>query len=366
MTDRATALAVLAEAPSLRAAAAQTGVPKSTLWRWSQEAIATPEPGGPVLPVPQPTEQDREVIDIEAGYHAGADDNFQAPSFADRLTDPYFLRAVHRYANLVQRGTRGDLALHAARVIDPYFSLTDTEDVALRSAVERFTGGESELAFFAAVPFYVNQIAKQYHFDDAATNALLDSIAQLRTDGWIAGINANLAGLGRPLIEDITDPALLRRIQLESADVANSIAATWNADASTAAWNAYKSLDANLSPAEQQAAVEDAMAQWRDDRMQWKADQIDLDQATTGMFDATKEFQDQNGTAEVGWVEPQDAECDACQEACDLGDESDPVDADTLLSLDLPLHRGCPHGVVLVQRDDIPDDQSLWDGQSGA
>lgn len=198
-------------------------------------------------------------------------------------------------------------------MIDPYFMLSDSEDADLRAAVERFTGAETERAIFAVgAPVWVSNVAQSFQFDPASTNDLLDALTVVRTDGYMAGINAGLTAHGRDPLTDITDPALLRQIQLDTADAVNSATKTWNADASAAAWRQWSSIkdDPSLtSDADRQAALYGGMLDWRDGRMQWKGDQWTQDNASAGLFDAAKTFQQENQTATVGWIEPRDAVC---------------------------------------------------------
>jgi hypothetical protein len=77
------------------------------------------------------------------------------------------------------------------------------------------------------------------------------------------------------------------------------------------------------------------------------------------MYDAAKDFQQENKTGTLAWVEPQDASCDVCQGMVDMSSEQDPADADTMLALDLPAHSHCPHYLVVVQAD-VPTDQPVW------
>lgn len=363
---RQAALDALQEHGSLRRAAAAVGVGKSTLHRWSKTASDSGVETGPDLSQSTDTQTaaDDVAVQDEAGY---VDPIAQVPppgpTFADRLTDPNFLRALHRYLQLCATGTRPDIAWEGARVIDPYFMLSDSEDADLRAAVERFTGAETERAIFAVgAPVWVSKVAQSFQFDPASTNDLLDALTAVRTDGYMAGINAGLTAHGRDPLTDITDPALLRQIQLDTADAVNSATKTWNADASAAAWRQWSAIkdDPTLtSDADRQAALYGGMLDWRDGRMQWKGDQWTQDNAAAGLFDAAKTFQSENQTGTVGWIEPRDAVCGACQDAIDLGDEESPVDADTLYSLDWPLHPSCEHGPITVQVD-VPPDQTLW------
>jgi hypothetical protein len=56
--------------------------------------------------------------------------------------------------------------------------------------------------------------------------------------------------------------------------------------------------------------------------------------------------------------------CQACNDAIELGSEDDPCDADVLLSIDWPMHSGCDHSVALLQSD-VPADQPLWGSDLG-
>jgi hypothetical protein len=346
------------------------GPSKSSVHRWKQRASATTDTPAPPdtsdLPEPDTTQSaaDDPVVQAEAEYidPAGAAPE-PGPTFADRLTDPTFLRALHRYLDLCATGTRPDIAWEGAKVIDPFFSLSDSEDADLRAAVERFTGAETERAIFAlSEPLFVSQTASAFHFDPASTNDLLDALTAVRTDGYMAGINAGLTAHGRDPLTDVTDARTLRSIQLDAADVVNSVTKQWNSDASAAAWKQWSAIkdDPSLTTeADRKAALEAGMSDWRDGRSQWKADQWTGDNAAAGLFDGAKDFQDQNQTGTVGWIEPREGVCSACQDAIDLGDEQSPVDADTLYALDWPLHQSCEHGPVTVQID-VPPDQALW------
>jgi hypothetical protein len=379
---RQAALDALPVHGSLRKAAAAAGVSKSSLHRWSKSTpvsadpaasnLATSSPGTPAtadLPAPitgAVNATTDELVEGEAQYDPQtadpvADDG--APSFADRLDDPSFLQAMHRYVNLVASGTLPRIAQEGARIIDPYFMLTDAEDAKLREAVERFTGAQTEVAIFAlSEPVFVSKVAQQFQFDSATTNDLLDAMTQVRTDGWIAGINAGLAAHDRPLISDITDDKLLNSIQQDAADSVNGVVASWNADASAKAfalWQGIKDDPQFTTAGDREYELRTQMYGWRDDRVEGKSAQWSGDQAAQGLFDATKEWQDQNGTGTVGWVEPQDGQCEACNEAIALGSPDDPCDADTLLDLDLPLHPRCPHGVHIEQQS-VDADTPLW------
>jgi hypothetical protein len=373
---RQAALDALAKHGSLRRAAAAVGVGKSSIHRWQKGAAdtnaetetvtATVPAATSGLPEPNTTQSaaDDPAVQAEAEYvdPAGVAPE-PGPTFADRLTDPTFLRALHRYLDLCATGTRPDIAWEGAKVIDPFFSLSDSEDADLRAAVERFTGAETERAIFAlSEPLFVSQTASAFHFDSASTNDLLDALTAVRTDGYMAGINAGLTVHDRAPLTDITDPATLRQIQLDAADMANSVTKQWNSDASAQAWKAWSAIkdDPSLTTAaDRQAALESGMSDWRDGRSQWKADQWTGDNAAAGLFDGAKDFQSENSTGTVGWIEPREGVCSACQDAIDLGDEQSPVDADTLYALDWPLHQSCEHGPVTVQID-VPPDQALW------
>jgi hypothetical protein len=357
---------------SVRQAAQIAGVGKSTAHRWSQRASSADTSTGspatsdlPHEPATQTADDAESTVQTEGEYHH-QDTEAQPvpePTFADRLTDPTFLRALHRYLQLCATGTRPDLAWEGARMIDPYFMLSDDEDATLRGAVERFTGAETERAIFAlSEPLFVSQTASAFHFDPASTNDLLDALTAVRTDGYMAGINAGLTAHGRDPLTDVTDPTTLRQLQLDVASMVNSVTKQWNSDASAQAWKAWSTIkdDQSLTTAaDRQAALESGMLDWRDGRSQWKADQWTGDNAAAGLFDAAKNFQDQNQTGTVGWIEPREGVCSACQDAIDLGDEQSPVDADTLYALDWPLHQSCEHGPVTVQID-VPPDQALW------
>jgi hypothetical protein len=178
----------------------------------------------------------------------------------------------------------------------------------------------------------------------------------------MAGVNAGLTAHGRDPLTDITDPATLRQLQLDTADVVNGVTKQWNADASAQAWKQWSAIkdDSSLTTAaDRRLALESGMSDWRDGRSQWKADQWTGDNAAAGLFDGAKDFQSENSTGTVGWIEPREGVCSACQDAIDLGDEQSPVDADTLYALDWPLHQSCEHGPVTVQID-VPPDQALW------
>jgi hypothetical protein len=308
------------------------------------------------------------AVQAEAEYVDPTAEAVPGPTFADRLTDPTFLRALHRYLDLCATGTRPDIAWEGAKVIDPFFSLSDSEDADLRAAVERFTGAETERAIFAlSEPLFVSQTASAFHFDPASTNDLLDALTAVRTDGYMAGINAGLTAHGRDPLTDITDPATLRQLQLDTADMVNSAVKGWNSDASAATWRAWSAVkdDPSLtSDADRRAALTGAMSDWRDGRSASKADQWSGDNAASGMYDAASQFQQENKTGTQAWVEPQDASCDVCQGMVDMSSEQDPADADTMLALELPAHSRCPHYLVVVQAE-VPADQPLWGSDLG-
>ncbi len=390
---RDSAVAMLAKGASLRRVAAVHGVGKSTVKRWNDVVMAsggatanvassasastlgayeneTPatvgsaySPGAPAsaaLPrskaEPNQNAQTEPHVEGEAEYHHLVGDE-QPPNesgFLARIHDPIFLRALHRYLNAVATGTRPYIALEGARMVDPYFTLSWPEQRVLHQALERFTGAEDPQKnhtgtavgigvgvaaigrtpiFTDATPGWVSEVAQDYQFDEVSREDLIDALAYVRTDGGLAGINAQLGALNRPTLLDITDEDLLGSIRSDAADVARLIASNWNSDVAAAVWKLWQSLGDDGTEADLRSAVQD----WRDGRADWKAQQWSFDSASQGMYDATRMFQDQNGTGETGRVVPSSAQCEACQAAVDLGE----VDIDTLLSLDLPLHPGC-------------------------
>lgn len=280
---------------SVRKAAAEAGVPKSTLHRWitthkwgdpltvDKDSTEPSEPVNSFEPsnTPPPGEGDTQS-DFEARMEtqqAGADTDGPGDPTSN-LPDPHdplgdgsspgnleeldqleesttiphrlYLQAIYRYMSLLSSGVHPDRAVDAVKSIDPSFYVNPDDHRRIEDALRasgfdpqeltdympaKLRASEASILRFANPnpPGYVQDIVDTYSMSDDDIANLADQIYALRLQSYTFGINQQLTKLGLPTVTDITDSSVLSD-QRDLADAAaRQIAQTWNRDAASTA-----------------------------------------------------------------------------------------------------------------------------------
>jgi transposase-like protein len=370
---RKAAIDAVREGASYRKAAALVGANKSSVAEWHAKVRAQGELG---------TDATGQT-DVQADAELDAEGQEQAqqapieapdaiPSVLQHLTDPLYLQAFRRYVSAIANGTHHIYAVQTAQGVHPDFDVSHQDRTLVGDAVGRLMlseGGLDYLMFAAEPPAYVKALYSDYAMDAADATDLAGMLLELKTRAYLAGINTQLAGLGRAPVRGITDPAVLSALRDESTAVAKQIAETWNRDAASAVGARWLEVapgtrmrgEAVLTPEERRMAVRGAMDDWLQGRRDWKASMWANHQASISFNGAGREFNRRNkGAAETGHVEPYAAECTGCMDFIGLGEQP----ADVCAMMDIPAHPRCPHFVVYSYSawDDAADGP-LWAAQ---
>jgi hypothetical protein len=388
---RQAALTAYRKHGSVRKAAAAVGLPKSTIHEWvradttpgsadvdqtvtgegkTEEGItATPEEG---------TQQSAELDQVAAEE---AQDELEAslspvdasPSVLSHLTDPLYLRAFRRYVSGIANGAHPYYAIQTAQGVDPRFDVSDADNervlAGVGSILRLSEGGAEALLFASEPPGYIKRLYADYQMTHDNVANLTDLLAAMKTEAYRTGINAQLAAMGRQPIAAVTHPATLQAIQQDAASTAQQIAETWNRDAASAVGARWLEVapgarmrgEGILTPATREAHVRDAMDEWKAGRVDWKAAMWADTEASSSYAQAVSDFVRNNqGAAQTGHVEPYGAECNGCLDLVNAGE----MDAETLLSVLLPLHPGCEHMVVMSYSAWNDADGQLWTAQA--
>lgn len=347
---------------SYRKAAAALGVGRSTLHGWLQgDELGTDATGQPDVQTdgnltPQ-TEADLDAEGQEQAQQASALSQAPVeapgaiPSVLQHLTDPLYLQAFRRYVSAIANGTHHVYAVQTAQGVHPDFDVSPQDQALVGDAVERLMlseGGYDYLLFAAEPPGYIKALYSDYAMDAADATDLAGMLLELKTRAYLAGINTQLAGLGRAPVRGITDPAVLSALRDESTSVAKQIAETWNRDAASAVGARWLEVapgtrmrgEALLTPEERRVAVRGAMDDWLQGRRDWKAAMWANTEAGRSYGAASKAFYSRNRAAgETAHVEPYAAECTGCVDLIGLGE----VSAEIATMQELPLHANCSH-----------------------
>lgn len=385
---RRRAVKALPEHASYRQASSALGIPRSTLHRWAQvKGISTggsaakalsaavdnnidpnAEPGSEGIDpdvVAEQTAGDPITADAEGtSLDDGTNTDPGIPDLAERLSDTLYLRALHRWTNLIANDVRPDHAMKAALAIDPSFYLSDEEQERLQSAI-----GAAEFSEPARLRFGVDtpptSTMRDFQLKPTDVNDIADSLEELHTNAAVDAINTQMRRIGRDPIDAITDPATLERIRADAQDAAVGIGKTWNTGViaeAQAQWLAMPSTE-YATAQDRRDALTLRLGDWRDGRAALKDDQVTTTEAAAAWSSATQEFADNNASVIIGgYVEPQDAVCQDCQDLVDMGDEANPADWDTINAHDFPVHVNCDHSPQPVYAA-VAQDTPVWNGQ---
>lgn len=381
---RKVALDAVRGGASYRKAAALVGAGKSSVAEWhakvkAQDAEfgtdATSQPDDNLTPQTD-AELDAEGQDqaqqASELSQAPVDAPGAIPSVLQHLTDPLYLQAFRRYVSAIANGTHHVYAVQTAQGVHPDFDVSAQDQALVGDAVGRLMlseGGHDYLMFATEPPGYIKALYSDYAMDAADATDLAGMLLELKTRAYLAGINTQLAGLGRAPVRGITDPVVLSALRDESTAVAKQIAETWNRDAASAVGARWIEVapgtrmrgEALLTPEERKIAVRGAMDDWLQGRRDWKASMWANHEAGKSYGAASNRFVSRNrGAAETGHVEPYAAECNGCKDLIGAGE----MPADVLAMADLPLHLRCEHiPVYSYSMWDDAADGPLWAAQ---
>lgn len=189
-------------------------------------------------------------------------------------------------------------------------------------------------------------------------NALADELFNLMKNAYLDGLNQQLQNLGLPPADDITDPDILNQLEQTAWDTAQGIM-------DTLASYMQAQIDKLEAQGMKGKELAKELAQWLEDRADWKAKQISVTETNRAYTNAVADFMRKNNIyadAEY-WVEPDECKCDHCQSLV----EGNPYfGAEGLAILDmLPLHPHCIHQVTVKYGDsaDGIDPENLWNGK---
>lgn len=296
-----------------------------------------------------------------------------------KMLDQLAAEAWHRFLNLLANDVPAHRAVTACEKIDPDFAPSKSQ---IARALHVVGKNENDPVQFAerwqrmddvlllanwsagtvAPPAYVTNLYDQYEMAQVDVADFSLELREMAQQSYLAGLNSQLAALGRPAVQAITDQQILTAIQQDAQQMAEQIADTYNKDLGGAVYEAW--IDGLATRGRQMSTyhLDHAVSEWSERRVGWKSSQVADTESTKWYNAAVKDFAERNASAlpqAQFYVTPDGCQCDYCREVV----RGNPYTASEAAALKIPAHPNCVHALIPVYQGGEAAG-ALWQAQN--